>query len=164
MSRNKSAALTVAVLAIALLAYEYPLLRFHGDAWIWGGPGFGYRIKMRPIPFNQAGEYVFHFRGIPNEEMSLQLYAEGNGDENREELTHLGTTLEALLVDQDGRIICQASGIPGEGNNDHIWVLMSGGDEAAYWHSNCLHMPPEVLRAICSHSAYKGRGPQHTQD
>jgi hypothetical protein len=143
MGKTKKVILTVVFSAIALLwiADEYPYLRFHGDAKFSGGPVFGYEIKMRPLPFNQAGQYLFHFRGIPNEDMTLMLYAEGKTDENREELTHLDTTLDALLVDQNGHTVCQASGMAREGQNEHIWVLMSGGSDAAFWHWNCVHMP-----------------------
>ena len=65
MGRTKKAVLTVMLLVIALLwfADEYPALRFRGDAKFSGGPVLGYQIKMRPIPFYKAGEYVFHFRG-----------------------------------------------------------------------------------------------------
>ncbi len=143
MSSTKRVALKVALSTIALLwfADEYPFLRFRGDATFSGGPVLGYQIKMRPIPFYQAGEYVFHFRGLPDEELTLQLYAEGKTEKNREELTHLETTLGALLVDQNGRIICQASGMPRDGQNEHIWVLTSSGFDAAFWHWNCVHMP-----------------------
>src|SRR5580704_13122038 len=98
MNRPRKVLLTVVFSIIALLwfADEYPYLRFHGDGNFSGGPVLGYQIKMRPIPFNRAGEYVFHFRGIPNEDMSLQLYAEGKSDQNREELTHLDTTRRAF--------------------------------------------------------------------
>lgn len=143
MNRTKKVVLTAVLSIIALLwfADEYPFLRFHGDAEFSGGPVLGYQIKMRPIPFNQAGEYVFHFRGLPYEELSLQLYAEGKTDKNREELTHLGTTLDALLVDQTGRTVCQGSGMARDGQNEDIWVVMSSGSEAAFWHWNCVHMP-----------------------
>jgi hypothetical protein len=142
MSRTKQIVLTVVLSTIALLwlADEYPHLRFRGDAKFSGGPILGYQIKMRPVPFSQAGEYVFRFRGIPNEDMSLLLYAEGMSDDNRGELTHLDTTLEVLLVDQNGGIACQASGVPRDGVDEHIWVLMSGMD-AAFWHRHCVHMP-----------------------
>jgi len=134
----------IAVFAVPLLllfADEYPALRFRGDGKFSGGPIFGYSIKMRRIPFYQPGEYVFHFRGMPNEEMSLHLHAEGKTYRDREELTHLETTLDALLVDQNGRVVCQATGMAREGQNEHIWVLMSRGDEEAFWHWNCVHMP-----------------------
>jgi len=66
---------------------------------------------LKPIPFHRAGEYVFHFRGMPNVEMSLQIYADGKGHENRSELTNLNTHLEALLVNQSGVVVCHAAGI-----------------------------------------------------
>lgn len=139
---KKAVLIVISAIAVLLwVADEYPFLRFRGDANFTGGPVLGYRIKMRPIPFAQAGEYVFHFRGLPDEELSLLLYTEGKTGENREEFTHLGTTLDALLVDQNGQIVCQASGMPREGQNEHIWVVMSDGFDAAFWHWNCVHMP-----------------------
>jgi len=96
---------------LLLFADEYPALRFRGDGHFSGGPVFGYWIRLKPIPFHRAGEYVFHFRGMPNVEMSLQIYADGKGHENRSELTNLNTHLEALLVNQSGVVVCHAAGI-----------------------------------------------------
>jgi hypothetical protein len=146
---------------VILAADEYPALRFRGDGRFTGGPVFGYWIRLRPIPFNQSGEHMFHFRGMPNEEMSLQLYAEGKSGDNRPELTNLNTEIEATLVDQNHRVVCQASGIVPtesdpcdckkddckvwtdaeiEARRQKEWVLMSGPGEAAYWHENCLRV------------------------
>jgi len=140
-SPGKRVAVAVALCAVASLwlADEYPAFRFHGDGRFSGGPVFGYTVTMRPIPFAQAGEYVFHFRGLPEQEMTLELYAEGESEGDRDELTHLGTTLGAALVDQNGRILCQAS-TTAQGNSGHNWVLTSGSDEAAFWHRNCAGM------------------------
>jgi hypothetical protein len=149
----------ITVLALPLLlvfADEYPALRFRGDGRFSGGPVFGYWIRLKAIPFGQAGEYSFHFRGMPNEEMSLQLYAEGKTHDNRSELTNLSTQLEALLVDESGRVVCHGAGVvPKEGGpcqdckvwtDEEIaarrqkeWVLMSGPEDA-YYHVNCLNM------------------------
>lgn len=138
--RNTLLAIAV-VIALLWVADEYPAMRFRGDARFSGGPVFGYSIKMQPIPFNKAGKYVYHFRGLPKEEFSLQLYAEGKTYKDREELTHLDTTIDALLVDNNGSAVCRATGMPRDGQNEHIWVVMSSGSEAAFWHWNCVHMP-----------------------
>lgn len=139
-------------------ADEYPAMRFRGDGKFSGGPVFGYWIRMQKIPFSRPGEYRFHFRGMPNEEMSLQLYAEGKSDDDRSELTNLNTHLEALLVDQQGHSVCHGIGIVPiehdpcddckvlsdqeiEAKRQKEWVLTSGPDDAAYWHENCLRMP-----------------------
>jgi hypothetical protein len=147
------------VIALLYFADEYPAFRFRGDGHLSGGPVFGYWMRLRPIPFHQAGEHVFRFRGMPNEEMSLQLYAEGKSDDNRKELTNLNTEIEATLLDQNRRVVCQASGVVPkesdpcdckddckvwtdaeiESRREKEWVLMSGGD-AAYWHQNCLRV------------------------
>jgi hypothetical protein len=112
MRKTKKIVLIVVFSTIGLLwfADQYPTFRFRGDAKFSGGPVLGYEIKMRLIPFHEAGEYVFHFRGIPDQKMSLQLFAEGKTNKNREELTDLNTTLDAVLLDQNGRAICQVSG------------------------------------------------------
>src|SRR5258707_11315214 len=119
----------ITILAVPLLlvfADEYPALRFRGDGQFSGGPVFGYWIRLKAIPFGQAGDYSFHFRGMPNEEMSLQLYAEGKTHENRSELTNLSTQLEALLVDQRDRVVCRGTGVvPKEGGpcqDGKVWT------------------------------------------
>lgn len=128
------------ILILLLAADEYPALRFRGDGKFSGGPVFGYRISMRAIPFYKSGEYVFRFSGLPKQEMSLQLYVKGQSGDDRAELTHLGTTLDANLIDQNGRTVCQATGMVRDGQNERIWILMSDG-EAAFWHWNCVHLP-----------------------
>jgi hypothetical protein len=140
---TKKNAVIVLVSASTLLwcACEYPAWRFRGDGRFSGGPLFGYSVTMPTVPFDRAGEYVFRFRGLPNEDMSLQLYADGKTDRDRDELTHLGTTLDALLVDHNGRAVCQATGVPRDGQNEHIWVVMSSHLEVAFWHWNCVHIP-----------------------
>jgi len=139
-AKKMTLAVVASIVLMLWLADEYPALRFRGDASFSGGPIFGYSIKMRRIPFYRPGEYVYHLRGLPNEEMSLQLYAEGKSDKDRDELTSLGTTLDAVLSDQNG-VVCQASGKVRNGQNESIWVLMSGGSEAAFWHWHCVHIP-----------------------
>jgi hypothetical protein len=130
----------IAVVVLLVLADEYPALRFRGDAKFSGGPVFGYEIRLRRIPFYEAAEYVFHFRGLPNEKMSLSLYAEGQTNRNLPELVSLETSLEARLVDQDGRVVCHAENVPRDGKSEHIWwVVVANGDLATFWH-NCVQM------------------------
>lgn len=154
----------ITILALPLLlvfADKYPALRFRGDGQFSGGPVFGYWIRLKAIPFGQAGEYSFHFRGMPNEEMSLQLYTDG--ENGRSALTNLSTQLEAVLTDQKGRVVCAGAGVVPkesdpcddckvptdskvptdkeiEARRQKEWILMSGPNEAAYYHVNCLNM------------------------
>lgn len=142
--RRKIYLVVLILCAVAALwfADEYPLLRFRGDATFSGGPVFGYFIKMRPIPFAQPGQYIFHFRGLPNQKMSLLLYAQGKTGKNREELTHLGTEIDAFLSDQTGHAVCKATGpLTPYGLGHGGWILMSAVDEAAYWSEYCNYVP-----------------------
>ena len=138
---SKRAVLTAvfAVLLLLFVADEYPALRFRGDGHFSGGPVFGYSIRLRPIPFYQSGEYVLHLQGMPSQEWSLWLHAEGTSHDDLSELasilTHLNTQVEALLSDQDGRVMCRARAIeaPFKG-----WGKV--GTEAIYWHENCCRI------------------------
>src|SRR5260370_34704881 len=123
-SGKKIALLTaIAVVALLFFADAYPALRFRGDGKFSGGPVFGYWMRLRPIPFYEAGEYFFHFRGLPKEELSVILYPDGKTDRDELELKHLETTLGAKLVDQHNQVICEASGKPlAQGNNANGWV------------------------------------------
>jgi hypothetical protein len=136
-AKNIALLATVAVVVLLVFADEYPAMRFRGDGKISGGPVLGYLIEFHKIPFYQSGEYVFHFRGVPHEELALELHAEGKGSNDEAEL-RVKTIIEAAIVDETGRSVCQASGPPlDHGQNASGWVLMLGGDEAAYWHWNC---------------------------
>jgi hypothetical protein len=131
-----------AVLAIVSLCvtYEYPALRFHGDGRFSGGPVFGFRIDLRPIPFYQAGEYVFHFHGLPEEKMSVVVYAQGESPKDLPALAALETRLEGRLVDQDGHTLCHGTGVPRYNRKEHIqWVVEGERDVIVFW-PNCMQM------------------------
>ena len=83
------------------------------------------------ISLNEVSEHHFHFRGLPNEEMSLILCVNdrlAHTSAQREPLEHLKTTIEASLTDDHGREARHDSGQPGSGERDGMWVLMSGGE------------------------------------
>ena len=124
---------TAAVIALLWAADEYPAMRFRGDGRFSGGPVWGYQIEFKEIPFYVPGEYVFRFRGVPHEDLVLELHAKGNEPDLR-----VKTVIEAAIVDQKGQAVCQANGPPLEhGQNPNGWVVMQRGDESAYWHWSC---------------------------
>lgn len=96
---------------------------------------------LQSFPLDQPGEHVFHFRQAHKGEMTLLLEVEGSrhGEQDRQELTHLGLTIEVTLTDHNGRIVCHAIGSPGDGmSNDH-WVVSMGHGEA-FWHRGCAEI------------------------
>lgn len=140
MNKKRGFILMAAAVVVAVVVYEYPVLRFRGNARIWGGPVFGYTVKMRAIPFNHPGEYLFHLRGIPDGTMSLLLFVEGGADRDDHELTKPHTIIESLLVDGNGNIVCNFAGPPSEGQSGHTWALMSAYWGAAFWNWSCTHI------------------------
>jgi hypothetical protein len=108
--------------------------RYHGegeypDRGFFANPR--YVATFSGISLNEVSEHHFHFRGLPNEEMSLILCVNdrlAHTSAEREPLEHLKTTIEVSLTDDHGREACHDSGQPGSGERDGMWVLMSGGE------------------------------------
>lgn len=117
--------------------------RYRGDAKLSDGGFFAYPryvLTFPDMPLYEVGEYRFRFQGLPSEEMTLMLYVKNSSgsEQERPRLTHLPTSIDAVLTDSRGQDVCRASGRPKDSNEDGIWVLRSGA-EAAYWHWQCTH-------------------------
>jgi hypothetical protein len=82
---------------------------------------------------------VFHFHQDQKGEMTLLLEVEGarRGERDRQELTHLGLTIEVSLVNDKGNIVCHAVGSPTDGMSTDNWVVTAGHGKAAFWHHGC---------------------------
>ena len=118
--------------------------RYHGDGTFTDAGFFGYpryRVHFSSITLSKAGEYRYHFRGLPNEEMTLLLSMNRDGSYESEkwhELTSLQTSIEAVLTDGRGHEACKAAGTP-DNNRDGVWVLTTGFG-TAFWHRHCTHV------------------------
>jgi hypothetical protein len=89
------------------------------------------------FPFDQPGEYEFHFRQVRSREVTLVLEVQSlDGPPNRAVLTHLKTVIEVSLADHRGRLVCKVAGSPVDGVNRDGWVLESDG----FWHFGCREM------------------------
>jgi hypothetical protein len=90
------------------------------------------------IPFDEPGEYAFHFRLTHTREMTLLLDVVGSkGEPDRPELTHLWTIIEVTLINHAGHTVCQAAGSPTVGISSTDWVLRTTQGGAAFWHQGC---------------------------
>jgi len=117
--------------------------RYRGDGTFTDSGFFSYpryHVHFSSITLSQAKEYRYHFRGLPNEEMTLLLSTNpGASDESKQwhELTTLQTSIQAVLSDGHGHEICNAEGTPEESSRDGVWVLASGVGTAYWWHAHC---------------------------
>jgi hypothetical protein len=93
------------------------------------------------FPLDQPGEHVFHFRQAEKGEMTLLLKIEGaTGEPDRQELTHLRTTVEVTLLNHAGHTVCRAVGSSTDGVSADNWVLRTSRGEAAFWHRGCAEI------------------------
>jgi hypothetical protein len=77
--------------------------------------------------------------------MSFQLYVEGAGSQQVEELERLELEIDASLIQESTGLtppvqVCKATGTPTSKVERTRWVVMSGGNVAALWHEACLDM------------------------
>jgi hypothetical protein len=105
-------------------------------------PGTDEYPSLQSFPLGQPGEHVFHFRQARKGVMTLLLEVEGprRGERERQELTHLGLTIEVKLIDHNGRTVCHATGSPGDGVGDDHWIVTMGNGKAAFWHRGCTEI------------------------
>ena len=94
---------------------------------------------LQRFRLDQPGDHVFHFRPIEKGEMTLLLEVQGivRGERERQELSHLGLTIEVALVNHKGHMVCHAVGSPKDGVSSDNWVVRAGHGEAAFWHKGC---------------------------
>jgi hypothetical protein len=139
-----------AIIVLALWAWiPWAKYRYHGDGTFTDSGFFSYpryEVRFASIPLSKVGEYPYHFRGLPNEEMTLLLSLNGGvtyDSKQWHELLSLHTKIETVLKDGRGREVCKAAGSPEDGNRDGIWVLTSGSG-TAFWHWKChdVHVHP----------------------
>jgi hypothetical protein len=131
---------------VALLAFvawsPWASFRYHGDGQ-FSDRGFfrypRYIVSFSGLPLDHAGEHHFHFRGLPNEEMSLALNVKDRRVDTWAETTplaNLQVTIESVLTDDKGHVACRAYGRPAPSNQDGNWILTWSG-AASYWHYQC---------------------------
>jgi len=86
--------------ALAIIGWSpWSGLRFRGDGTFSDGGFFSYPryvLTFPDMPLYESGERRFHFRGLPNEKMTLLLYVKGSSgnNEERSRLTKLPTSIE----------------------------------------------------------------------
>jgi hypothetical protein len=150
MRRSRQIITGVVVLAVFVVAW----IRLPWRSWRYRGPGqFSdsgfvsyprFHIRFPSLQLDRANAATFTFRGVPGERMNFQLYVQGAGEENRQELENLGTRIRATIIEETTSsapraTVCAASGSPNAISARTRWVLMTGNDFAAFWQAACLH-------------------------
>ena len=139
--------LVLAIVGVGLLALYQPWAKFlyHGD-----GRFSDLTVLHRPrclvrfneIPISQTGNYQYHFRGLPHEELTLTLHVKGRKAVTDEELKSLQAAIETVLRDSRGIDVCKSSRLlsrmsPELNSQDSVWVLSGTSQDRLFWHWQC---------------------------
>jgi len=139
--------LVLAVVGVGLLALCQPWAKFlyHGDGsfsdlTVLHRPR--YLIRFDEIPISQTGNYQYHFRGLPHEELTLVLHVKGRDAVTDEELKSLQAAIETVLQDSHGTDVCKSSRLlsrtsPELNSQDSVWVLSGVAQDRMFWHWQC---------------------------
>jgi len=139
---TRRTSLVLAIVGVGLLALCVPWAKFlyHGDGsfsdlTVLHRPR--YLIRFNEIPIFRTGNYQYHFRGLPHDELTLVLSVHGKSRWADEELKSLQTVIEAVLLDSHGTDVCKSSRLPTLNDQDSVWVLSGNAQGSMFWHWQC---------------------------
>jgi hypothetical protein len=143
----------VAFQIVAVACLPYAKGSFKGPATVTDTGVFSYYryhfLFYPEMPLRQKGDQTFRFRGVPTDEMSLSFALGPINSSQVGLLKSLTTILSAEIRDENGNLICSASGPLSESLRgtsikdehgkwtDNHWVLASGPPDADFWNAAC---------------------------
>jgi hypothetical protein len=149
---SRSAAFRFAFVPIALgivacwYGLSYHPRAFHGTGAIRDSGVFSYpryHINLTQVPLSQGSEHRFTFTGVPPEEMWLQFDVVGKTSRDADVLAGLTTQISARLSDDQGNVLCSASGTP----STRAWILTYSNDYAGLYNLSCTNLPMNRRRS-----------------
>jgi hypothetical protein len=144
-SENRRAAFRFVIAAIALgliacwYVFSYHSRAFHGTGAIRDSGVFSYpryHVELNKVLLSEGGEHHFAFTGVPSEEMWLQFDVVGKTYADAKVLESLTTHIDVLLSDDQGNVLCTASGTPAT----RAWILTSSAGYAGFYSLSCSNL------------------------
>jgi hypothetical protein len=155
----KRKALTLSVLAIALISVSLCIASYHPSQFRGGVEiqDFGlfsyprYRAILGRLPLSQSRDYNFKVHGLPPGPLDFTLQLDDFRENDRPLIASLSTSIAVSINDDSGKAVCSASGslsdYAANGNRDGIWVLKGGISplpsplRTELWNTDCLNLP-----------------------
>ena len=143
--QNRRAALRFVFVGIALgvvgcwYALSYHSRAFRGDGAIHDSGVFSYpryHVDLNPASLSEDGEHRYVFTGVPPEEMWLQFDVVGKTAQDATVLGSLTTQISVRLSDDQGSVLCTASGTPA----NRAWILTYSVDYAGFYNPSCTKL------------------------
>jgi hypothetical protein len=158
---NRRIAFRFAFVAIALglitcwysLSYHPRAFRGAGgirDSGVFSYPRF--HVELNQVPLFEDGKHRLAFRGVPSEEMRLQFDVIGKTGQDAKELGSLTTEINVRLSDDQGNVLCTASGTPAS----RAWILTYSADYASFYNLSCGNLRMNRRRSYALQLEVKG--------
>ena len=134
----------ISIALIVWLLTSYRISEYHGDGVIsdsgfWSYPR--YHVALEPIPLFEASIRKYSLAGLPAEEMSLTLDVPGKSEKDRIALSKLRNKIDASVTDDQGHVVCKASGNFSDGIVENGWIITSTDSSAAIYQTVCVDIP-----------------------
>jgi hypothetical protein len=143
--------LALQIVAVACLPYSKR--SFKGPATVTDTGVFSYyryHFLFRPkLSLRQEGEQTYRFRGVPSDEMTVSFAVDPFDSSQVDLLKSLTTVLSAEMRDENGNLICSASGHLSESLGgtsikdehgrwtDSHWILSHSATDGKFWNASC---------------------------
>jgi hypothetical protein len=153
--------LVLQIVAVACLPYCKG--SFKGPATVTDSGLFSYyryHILFYPkLALRQKSDQTYQFRGVPTDEMTVSFGVIPFKADEADLLTSLNTMLTAELRDDQGSLVCLASGPLSESLRgtsikdehgkwtDSHWVLQHSATDANFWNAACTDIKMEHRRS-----------------
>jgi hypothetical protein len=153
--------LALQIVAVACLRYSKK--SFKGPAAVTDTGAFSYYryhfLFYPKLPLRQKGDQTYQFRGVPTDEMAVSFAIVPFDSSQVDLLESLTTVLSAEMRDENGNLICSASGPLSESLRgtsvkdkhgkwtDSHWILGHNGTYGSFWSAACTDIRMEHRRS-----------------
>jgi hypothetical protein len=153
----------LALQIVAVGCLPYSKRRFKGPAALADTGVFSYyryHLLLHPkLPLRQKSDQRYEFRGVPTDEMTLSFAVVPFDSAQVDLLKSLTTVLSAEMRDENGNLICSASGALSESLRgtsvkdehgrwtDSHWVLGLSATDGNFWNAACTDIKMDHHRS-----------------
>jgi hypothetical protein len=104
-----------------------------------------FEAQFPPIALNVPGTYEYTFSRFPAADAAVMLATPS--EPSVASIEGLTTKVRLRVIDQNGQLLCDATGSPGEKSDEHRLIVTSSSGVSALWHMRCARLQLQACNA-----------------